>query len=86
MSYELFIMKRAQRELSALARADYVRVREAIRSLGDDPRSRDAKKLKGREGWRIRVGNYRVIYEINDAKETVIVLHVGHRRSVYEVH
>ena len=78
-------MKRAQRELSALARADYVRVREAIRSLGDDPRFRGAKKLKGREGWRIRVGNYRVIYEINDVKEIVTVLHVGYRRSVYEV-
>jgi len=84
MSYDLFILKRAQRELSQLPKEDYGRVKEAIRSLGESPRPRDAKKLKGRAGWRIRVGIYRVIYELPDEKKTVIVLHVGLRRNVYE--
>ena len=39
--------------------------------------------LTGRAGWRIRVGNYRVIYEIDDVQHTVTILHVGHRRDVY---
>jgi mRNA interferase RelE/StbE len=85
MSYDLFILKRAQRELShQLPTEDYERVKDAIRRLGENPKSRDAKKLKGRAGWRIRVGNYRVIYELQEEKKTVIVLHVGLRRNVYE--
>lgn len=84
MSYDLFILKRAQRELSQLPKEDYERVKESIRSLAESPRPRDAKKLKGRAGWRIRAGNYRVIYELQEEKKTVIVLHVGLRRNVYE--
>ena len=41
------------------------------------------RKLAGREGWRIRVGNYRVIYEIDDSARQVTILHVGHRKDVY---
>jgi mRNA interferase RelE/StbE len=42
------------------------------------------KNLTGRDGWRIRAGDYRVIYEIDDAGQTVTVLHVGHRRDIYK--
>ena len=44
---------------------------------------RGCRKLSGREGWRIRVGSYRVVYEIDDELQVVTVLHVGHRRDVY---
>ena len=47
------------------------------------PRPPDVKKLKGRDAWRIRVGDYRVIYEIHDRVLQIIVITVGHRREIY---
>ena len=85
MSYRLLILRRAQRELSALAPQLYERIKEAIRELEAAPRPPGCIRLTGRDGWRIRVGAYRVIYEIDDAATTVTVLHVGHRRDVYRV-
>jgi mRNA interferase RelE/StbE len=83
MKYSLFILPRAQKELEALGETEYQRIKEAILRLADNPRPADCSKLVGREGWKIRVGNYRVIYEINDQAKKVIVLHIGHRRDVY---
>ncbi|MBI4267052.1 MAG: type II toxin-antitoxin system RelE/ParE family toxin [Chloroflexi bacterium] len=51
--------------------------------LADSPRPRNSRKLTGRDGWRIRAGAYRVVYEIDDAAHVVTVLHIGHRRDVY---
>lgn len=83
MNYALLILRRAQKELANLEKTEYQRVRDAIASLAENPRPNNCKKLVGREGWRVRIGNYRVIYEIEDAKQTVTVLHIGHRRDVY---
>ena len=83
MAYAVFILRRAQRELSSLPNLDYERVRDAIRELGDNPRPAGCLHLSGREGWRIRVGVYRVIYDVDDAIAAVTVLNVGHRRNVY---
>jgi len=83
MSYAVFILRRAQKELARLPVEAYERLKEAIESLGEEPRPMGSQKLTGREGWRIRVGDYRVIYEIDDAEQVVTVLHVGHRRDVY---
>lgn len=83
MSYKVLILRRAQKELAGLPKPDYERVRDEIVSLADDPRHSGCKKLVGRQGWRIRVGSYRVIYEIEDTKQEVTVLNVGHRRDVY---
>jgi len=83
MDYTIYILRRAQSELAELPRGIYERVRDAIRGLAQDPRPPGCLKLKEREGWRIRIGNYRVIYEIDDEQQTVTVLHVGHRRDVY---
>lgn len=83
MSYQVLILRRAQRELANLPAETYEHTKEAIRNLGEEPRPSGCEKLTGREGWRIRVGNYRVIYEIDDAQRMVTVLHVGHRRDVY---
>jgi len=83
MSYEVLILRRAQKELADLPKVDYGRVRDAVAGLADDPRPVGCKKLVGREGWRIRSGDYRVIYEIDDAGEKITVLHIGHRRDVY---
>ncbi len=66
MSYEVLILRRAQKELADLSKADYERVRDSAAALAENPRPSGCKKLVGREGWRIRSGVYRVIYEIDD--------------------
>lgn len=83
MPYSISILRRAQRELGQLPAGACERVRDAIRALAQDPRSPGCLRLTGRDGWRLRVGDYRVIYEVDDAGRTVTVLHVGHRRDVY---
>jgi mRNA interferase RelE/StbE len=81
--YKVTILRRAQKELGAFPSEGYTRVRDAIGGLAEDPRPSGCLKLTGRDGWRIRIGNYRVVYEIDDSAHLVTVLHVGHRRDVY---
>ncbi|MEP7199866.1 MAG: type II toxin-antitoxin system RelE/ParE family toxin [Chloroflexota bacterium] len=83
MSYTVSILRRAQKELERLPAGTYERARDAIRALGQEPRPPGCLKLSGRDGWRIRIGDYRFIYEIEDQQHTVTVLHIGHRRDVY---
>jgi mRNA interferase RelE/StbE len=83
MKYSLFILTRAQKELAALEGTEYQKIKKAVFRLASNPRPSGCSKLIGREGWKIRVGNYRVIYEINDSLKEVLVLHIGHRRDVY---
>lgn len=83
MSYEVLILRRAQRELVRLPQEAYQRVGDVIRNFSGEPRPVGCLKLAGREGWRVRVGEYRIVYEIDDTEQRVIVLHVGHRRDVY---
>ncbi|HOC92546.1 MAG TPA: type II toxin-antitoxin system RelE/ParE family toxin [bacterium] len=83
MKYKIFIQRSAQKELADLQSEFYDKVKNAIWELADEPRPEGCRKLAGRDGWRIRVGNYRVIYEIYDANRTVTVLHIGHRRDIY---
>ncbi|MDI6783404.1 MAG: type II toxin-antitoxin system RelE/ParE family toxin [bacterium] len=83
MNYTLFILRGAQKELSTLPLDIYPRVKQAIFALSMNPRPTRCRKLTGRNGWRIKVGNYRVIYEFDDKKKSVLILHIGHRRDVY---
>ena len=83
MSYEFFILRRAQKELAKIPQQDYLKIRDTIKSLALEPRPSGCKKLKGRPAWRIRLGVYRVIYEISDQKLTDTVINVGHRKDVY---
>ena len=66
MIYKVTILRRAQKELGQLPIEAYGRVRDAMGGLGEDPRPSGCVKLTGRDGWRIRIGNYRVVYEIDD--------------------
>lgn len=84
MTYRILILRRAQKELGQLPQEAYVRVKEALVQLASHPRPSQSRKLVARDGWRLRVGDYRVIYDIDDSEQTVRVLHVGHRRDVYE--
>ncbi len=83
MNYRLFIERQAQKALARVERSERDRLVEAIRGLEGDPRPPGTKKLSGRDAWRIRVGSYRVIYEIRDDLLLILVVHVGHRRDVY---
>jgi mRNA interferase RelE/StbE len=83
VSYSLSILRRAQKELAQIPHGDYERIVEAVRGLAENPRPAGCRKLAAREGWRIRVGDFRVIYEIDDGQRSVTVLHVGNRRDVY---
>jgi mRNA interferase RelE/StbE len=83
VSYQIQVLRRAQKGLARLPKQEYERVRDAIGALADDPRPGGCKKLTGREGWRIRVGQYRVIYEIEDVVRIVTILDVDHCRDIY---
>jgi mRNA interferase RelE/StbE len=82
--YTILILPSAQKLLDKLPNAIAVRIENKILQLEHDPRPPGCKKLKGRDAWRIRIGDYRVIYEINDGRLIVTVVTVGHRREVYE--
>ncbi|WP_338779709.1 type II toxin-antitoxin system RelE/ParE family toxin [Streptomyces sp. DG1A-41] len=76
----------AQRQLRAISRPDAMRILTALTALGDDPYREDAdvRKLTGPSGlYRLRVGSYRVAYQINDGELVILVVKVGDRRDVY---
>lgn len=83
MTSYVTILRRAQRELADLPAHEYQRVAAALRALAEDPRPPGCIKLTARDGWRIRVGNYRVLYDIDDGERSVTVVHIGNRRDVY---
>ncbi len=81
--YRVDIVSRAEKDLDALPQRTYRRVYAAIVALAIEPRPMGVKKLTGSARYRIRVGDYRVIYEIEDAVLVVQVVRVDHRRNVY---
>ena len=83
MTYSIFIRRSAQKALSRIAKPDQDRIIAAIRGLAKDPRPTAVRKLSGRDAWRLRVGHYRVIYEIHDDRLVILVIAIGHRREVY---
>jgi mRNA interferase RelE/StbE len=84
MPYQLTIKPKAIKSLEKINEPDYSSIRLAIYSLANNLRPHGSKKLKGRDGFRIRVGNYRIIYHIFDTILTVDVVAIGHRKDIYE--
>lgn len=82
--YQIAISRSAIKELETLPSTVIERVRERIRSLATDPRPSGSRKLRGRGGWRVRVGDYRILYEIDDAEHVVDVGAIRHRSSAYD--
>jgi mRNA interferase RelE/StbE len=83
VNYALRILRRAQKQMQDLPKAHADRVRETIAALAGDPRPSGAKKLVGRDGWRLRQGDYRIVYSIDDRARVVLILDIGHRRDIY---
>lgn len=84
MTYQVTLRQSAIKALQRINEPYYSHLKEAIYHLAEQPRPAGCKKLKGREGYRIRVGNYRVIYEIFDSLLLVDVVAVGHRKDIYD--
>jgi mRNA interferase RelE/StbE len=83
-SYSVELTHTAEKQLRRLAKRDRSRVVEAIRKLAEKPRPHGARKLQGYDDvYRIRVGHYRVVYEVFDDRIVVIVLKIGHRKDIY---
>jgi mRNA interferase RelE/StbE len=84
VSYELILKPSAERQLHRLSSAIQGRIIEKLASLGSNPRPAGAVKLAGAStAWRVRAGDYRIVYEINDAAQKVFVTIIAHRREVY---
>ena len=83
-SYKLSFKRSAEKELRKISKPDLRRIVERIEALSRDPRPSGAHRMKG-EGryWRLRQGDYRVVYEINDREMEISVVKIGHRREVY---
>ncbi|GEP95537.1 type II toxin-antitoxin system RelE family toxin [Chitinophaga cymbidii] len=82
--YQITITASAQKKLSKLPANVQERISAKIDTLAIDPRPPGCKKLTGRPGYRIRIGDYRVIYLIEDGKLTVLIVDVGDRKNIYE--
>ena len=84
-NYSIEIKLSAQKELNALDHAVFIRIDRKILTLAANPRPSGCKKLKGyKDLWRIRIGDWRVVYIVDDAAKIVSIARVAHRREAYE--
>lgn len=83
--YNIFFKDSVRKDLDSIPKNDLQRIIERIGNLAEDPRPVGCEKLSGQEKYRVRQGNYRIIYSIQDTELTVWVVKVGHRREVYRI-
>ena len=83
MNYKVIIPKGVRKTMNALPEKIQRRVVETLELLESDPRPIGTKRLRGKNGWRIRVGDYRLVYVIDDSDKVVLLTKVGHRKDVY---
>jgi mRNA interferase RelE/StbE len=83
VTYELRVLPRAERQLGRLDRQIYQKIKAKFQDLRTDARPPSSVKLKERDGWRIRSGDYRILYDIDDTSKVITILEVGHRREIY---
>lgn len=81
--YRVLIRKSAVDELGRIPKKDLRRIVERIRSLGDKPRPHGSEKLSAQERYRIRQGDYRIVYSVDDTVRTVEIAKIGHRSEIY---
>jgi len=83
MSYHLKIIPRAERDLDAIGGADFDMLKKRLLSLAANPRPFGSQKLTNEEGYRIRAGDFRILYRIDDRAKEVIIYRIKHRREAY---
>jgi mRNA interferase RelE/StbE len=84
VNYRIEVRPAAVRALKQVDHQDRPRLQAAIALLSSNPRPPGATSLRGRDGFRVRVGNYRIIYTVDDDVLVVVVVTLAHRRDVYE--
>jgi mRNA interferase RelE/StbE len=82
-SYELLFKRSVTKDLRRIEKADVQRILQAINTLVTDPRGPGCKKLSGQDLFRVRLGAYRIIYQIRDEELVIIVIKVAHRSTAY---
>jgi mRNA interferase RelE/StbE len=84
MKYELFIESRAEKDLKKLEAALFKLILAEIENLSGNPHPHNSRKITGsKNDWRIRIGDYRVLYEIDNKNRTVKIMRIKHRRNAY---
>jgi len=81
--YRITIKKSAAKELEALPKKDLQRIVKRIQTLAENPRPDGSQKLSGKEQYRVRQGDYRIVYSIEDKDSLVDIVKIGHRREIY---
>lgn len=84
MLYSIEVRKNVFKTLGKINEPYYSAIKKAIYNLAENPKPQGYKKLKGRQGFRIRVGDYRIIYEIIDEILVIEIIDLGHRKDIYE--
>lgn len=82
-NYEVEFTKSAQKELCKLPRRAVYRIAKAIDILSVDPRKGNVRPMVGTKSWRLRVGDYRVVYDIFDKKLVILIIRIRHRKEAY---
>jgi len=83
-SYKIYFRKSAAKELEKLPKAALRKIIKRIERLSDEPRPAGCEKLSGHELYRVRQGDYRIVYSIQDNELTIWVIKVGHRKDIYK--
>ena len=81
--YRIVVRKSVYRDLERIPKKDVRRILKAIGALADDPRPPRSRKLSGDEKYRLRCGDYRILYEIHDDELVVCIVRTRHRKDVY---
>jgi mRNA interferase RelE/StbE len=82
-SYRIDFKPSVKRDLKSIPRREALAILDTIRNLSDNPFPSQSKRLTGREGWRLRVGSYRVIYTVSSSDITVFGVRPPHRKNIY---
>jgi mRNA interferase RelE/StbE len=83
--YEISVKKSAVKELEAIPKKELQKIIKKIQSLALDPRPEGSQKLSHREQYRLRQGDYRIVYSVQDDDSTVHIIKVGHRKEIYRL-
>jgi mRNA interferase RelE/StbE len=81
--YDVFVLPAAQKDLDKLEASAFERILKKVRTLSRDPRPPGCLKLTGEEGYRLRIGDHRVLYRIDDTSKRIYIYRIKHRKEVY---
>lgn len=81
--YRIELRRKAQKALDTVPKNDFNAILQRIKKLAENPRPRGVEKIKKAGLWRIRQGDYRIVYNIDDEEKLVTVVRIGHRREIY---